>query len=141
MKNRICDCSCGCRLEEKDGIFFEFGETICYPCDKGNRAEFPIIKEVCKKCGKPAFGLCNDGCGFLCLRHDVIHRHETGHITENPVRGDMIKIGRCYCGLDFYPKDGYDTERHLGSSEHLFAIQKNDKLKDMTEEAFIVWSD
>ena len=30
---------------------------------------------------------------------------------------------RCYCGLDFYPKDGYDTEFHLGSSEHLKAIQ------------------
>lgn len=47
---------------------------------------------------------------------------------------------RCYCGLDFFPKNGYDIERHLGSSEHLFAIQKDSKLIEI-EEAFIVWSD
>ena len=87
MTGRICDCSCGCKLKEDDGIFFERGnETHCFPCDKGYRNQLPIKDEVCQKCGEPAFGLCNDGCGFLCKNHDKIHRHETGHITNSPLQ-------------------------------------------------------
>jgi hypothetical protein len=79
-----CDCSCGCQLTS-DETYFEELETCCQGCNKGYREDLTIIREVCQKCGRPAYGLCNNECGFLCREHDMIHRHETGHITNSPI--------------------------------------------------------
>lgn len=40
-----------------------------------------IIREHCIKCENPAVSICPN-CGTLCRGHDSIHRHETGHITQ-----------------------------------------------------------
>lgn len=76
---RKCECSCGCTLDELDGVGFD-EEKLCYPCDKGYRGEIGIKDDVCKICKKIAFGICNDDCGFLCQSHFHLHRHETNHI-------------------------------------------------------------
>ena len=81
---KTCNCSCGCKLTEEE-TYFEELETHCQGCNKGYREDLGIKNEVCKKCAKIAFGLCNDGCGFLCREPDIIHRHETGHITKSPI--------------------------------------------------------
>lgn len=76
---KTCSCSCGCKLTDEE-TYFEKLEDICQGCNKGYREQLPIKNEMCKKCNNPAFSLCNDGCGFLCIHHDRIHRNETGHI-------------------------------------------------------------
>jgi hypothetical protein len=75
-----CDCSCGCQLTS-DETYFEELESVCQGCNKGYRETLPIKNEICQICDKPAYGLCNDDCGFLCIHHNHTHRHETGHIT------------------------------------------------------------
>ena len=40
---------------------------------------------------------------------------------------------RCYCGLDFFPKNSTDTEQHLASQEHRERIAKINEKENRCE--------
>lgn len=68
-------------------IIPEMGNAVQEDPQKNDPIKEPeVSKERCYKCGKNAVSFCNH-CGLLCLNHDKLHRHETGHITEE-IHGD-----------------------------------------------------